>query len=227
MYPRCGPILTRHRPLIRSGDGSSHQVAEFIPGLKYDSTNGYPLLDSLVYNFTFSGNNALPGGYAAYSSGSVTADVHQLSYDGQNRVTKDSSLSGSGFVTYYSYPNSLVIARVLFDGTAANNQIDTFSLSNGNVGGYKVYMPNDAGTSDSLQGNLTYGYSGYANPLISFGNHYYHRAAVGYPEYKRVWRHRGMYIPQYAEQHLRGCRRASCRPYVHVYRLCGQTGEGI
>jgi hypothetical protein len=45
-----------------------------------------------------------------------------------------------------------------------NNQIDTLFLSNGNVSNMRVYYPNDAGTADSLEGNVSFGFTSLTNP---------------------------------------------------------------
>src|ERR1700753_919409 len=44
------------------------------------------------------------------------------------------------------------------------NQLDTLYVSNGNVTDIHVWMPNNAGTADSLEGTLKFGYGGTANP---------------------------------------------------------------
>jgi hypothetical protein len=95
--------------------------------------------------------------------------VHQLYYDGQNRIVKDSGISGTGYVNYISYPGSNIVSRVLFDGTAGNDQVDTVFFTNGNVTSQHIYYPNNAGTTDSLSGSPRYGYSASVNPLYHAG----------------------------------------------------------
>ncbi len=73
-------------------------------------------------------------------------------------------LSGSGFVVYFSYPNGNIATTVLFDGTPQNNQIDTLFISNGNISAAHIYFPNDAGTADSLEAAVKFGYSSNNNP---------------------------------------------------------------
>lgn len=153
-------------------DTTTHQVTTFIQ-YKYDTTSNTPTLDSTIYHFSFSGGSNLPATYTQTVltlTGSTTS-LHQLSYDGQNRITKDTSVSGDGFVTYYSYPTNGVVIDILFDGTPgpSNNEIDSFTVSGSNLSGLKAYYPNAELTADSLEGTLTFSYSGSANPFYHSG----------------------------------------------------------
>ena len=90
--------------------------------------------------------------------------IRLLSYDGQGRISKDTSMSGTGFVAYYTYPSNAIATTVYFEFDHSDHQIDTLYLSNGNISKEKIYYPNDARTADSLEGNTQYNYSGLTNP---------------------------------------------------------------
>jgi hypothetical protein len=140
----------------------SHRLTAFAQYV-YDTSSGYSVSYSSRISFTLPGSGATPSAYT-YSDDQVTADPHKLFYDAQGRIIKDTSLSGSKFVTYYSYPGSNIAITVLFDGTPMNNQIDTLFLGNGNINAQHTYYPNDAMTADSLAGSLKFGYNQIANP---------------------------------------------------------------
>jgi hypothetical protein len=141
---------------------SSKRMATF-QQFEYDSTSGTPSVFSEMIQFTAPGaGSALPPSYV-YTEGSQT-EQHQLSYDGQGRIVRDTSLSGTGSVTYYSYPNGNIAMTSWFDGNPLTNEIDTMYLSNGNISSLHIWLPNDAGTKDSLQGVANYTYSSLANP---------------------------------------------------------------
>lgn len=142
-------------------DGS-HRLTGFAQYV-YDTSSGYSESYSSQISFTLPASGSAPSAYT-YSDDQVTGDQHKLSYDAQGRIIKDTSISGSGFVTYFSYSGSNIAIKVLFDGSPLNNQIDSLFLSNGNIGSQHVYFPNDAGTADSLVGNLQFGYNQIANP---------------------------------------------------------------
>lgn len=151
---------------------SSHRIARFAQ-YSYDTTSGSPVFYYWTADFTLPANGSAPSSYTYnYRAAGIINDVHPLSYDGQGRIIKDSSLSGSGFVTHYSYPNNNIASTVLFDGTPLNNQVDTLFMTNGNIGSERDYFPNNAGTADSLEGNVQVGYASIANPG-------YHAAIAG------------------------------------------------
>lgn len=143
---------------------SLHRLIQFSQ-YDYDSTSGSPMYNSSTVNFTYQDNATSPTRYVYADTllGSYD-DIHILSYDAQGRIAKDTSYSGSGFVTYYSYPNNNPAATVLFEGTPDDNQIDTLFLTNGNVGSEHIYTSNIPGQPDVLDGNVQYGFSSTANP---------------------------------------------------------------
>jgi hypothetical protein len=132
--------------------------------IDYDTTSGSPTYGEIDCYFSYSGTSPTPYGYTIGGN----AEVHQLSYDGQNRISKDtatSTLSGQGYVTYYSYPANAIVSTVYFAGGFLDNQIDTNWISNGNISMEHIYFPNNAGTEDSLEAALQVGYISLLNPL--------------------------------------------------------------
>jgi len=140
---------------------SSHRVAGFIQ-ISHDTTTGTPVQTEVSYIFTLPGSSTPPSGYQ-YTSPAGT-ESHVLSYDNQGRISKD-TCSTTGYVAYFTYPNNNIAITVLFDGSPMNNQIDTLYMSGGNIVKANTWMPNDAGTADSLQGSLNFGYGSVANPM--------------------------------------------------------------
>lgn len=134
---------------------------------QFDSTGGSPQSDSLIFVFSYSGSSPVPASYSfSQPSFGTINEVHNLSYDGQNRITSDICPARTGFVTNYTYPQTNLAATLQFSsGSGLDNQIDTLTLSNGNMSSEIVYYPNDAGTADSLEGTLHFAYSSNGNPL--------------------------------------------------------------
>lgn len=115
--------------------------------------------------FALPGNDAPPTAYTYTTLDNPGAqDLHQLSYDGNGRIIKDTSLSGTGFVAYYTYPSNAIATTVYFDFDVRDHQVDTLFMSNGNISKEKVYYPNAAYTADSLEGSTQYSFSGVTNP---------------------------------------------------------------
>jgi hypothetical protein len=143
---------------------SVHRVDSFIQTI-YDTTSGTPQYNTFTAQFIYQSATAYPSGYNYYDVplGNY-GDYHILSYDPDNRVIKDTSLSGSGYVTWYSYPNNNIAATVLFEGTAENNQIDTLFLTNGNISGAAYYTSDVPGQPDQQQADVRYSYAPTANP---------------------------------------------------------------
>jgi hypothetical protein len=144
---------------------SAHRIARLAQYV-FDSTRGYPLLYGFTVDFALpAGSGSAPTSYTYKNiPASGAADLHLLSYDGQGRIIKDASTSSTHFVTNFSYPNNNIASTTLFDGTPLNRQIDTLFMNNGNIGTEHIYLPNNAGTADSLQGSLQFGYASTANP---------------------------------------------------------------
>ena len=141
----------------------NHNITEFIQ-YSYD-LSGSGAVDSIAITFTYAQNSNVPLTYTyADIANGITNDVHDLYYDGNGRIIKDTSLSGSGFVNYFSYPNNAVASTVLFEGNYNDNQLDTSYTSNGNITSEVFYYSNYTPT-DTLTATLAFGYSSLANPL--------------------------------------------------------------
>jgi YD repeat-containing protein len=156
-------VVTPQKVVIDSfAYDSSHRLASFIQ-TTFDTTSGSPVTGSWSAVFALSaGSSAPPQTYTNNLTG--VTETHQLIYDGQGRIIKDTSLGGSGWVIYFSYPNSNINITALYDGTVANSIADTMTISNGNIGTAQYYAPNNFGTADSLEGVLKFGFSSISNP---------------------------------------------------------------
>lgn len=150
---------------------SAHRLLQLLQ-TKFDTSSGTAVSTVAAAQFMLPATG-LPTGYIySIKSGTLNStEQHTLTFDNQNRVIKDTCAT-SGYVAYYSYPSGNIAATVYFDGSPSNKQIDTLFLSNGNVATANTWMPNNAGTADSLQGSLKFGYSGLANPA-------YHSSITG------------------------------------------------
>ena len=140
---------------------SAHRLTAFYQ-LKYDTVGGIAAKANTSVIFALPGGSAPATGYT-YTSSTGT-QLHTLTYDNQGRVIKD-TCSGTGYVASFSYPNSNIAIKVLFDGKPMDNQIDTLFMSSGNISKANTWMPNNAGTADSLQGSLNFGYGSISNPF--------------------------------------------------------------
>jgi hypothetical protein len=141
---------------------SAHRVASYMQ-FEYDTSTGTP--NSANWSAIFSlpaGSSAPPASYTNNLTG--VTELHQLTYDAQSRIVKDSSLGSSGWVIYFSYPANEIAITALWDGTIGNSMVDTLFLTNGNIGSVHAYGPNNAGTADSLEQSIKYGFSGISNP---------------------------------------------------------------
>jgi len=168
-YLSSATSVTAGTRIVDSFDyDSAHRITQLIQ-TKYDTSTGTAITTVASTQFALAAGTNPPTGYTYTIGGNAV--IHTLTYDNQGRILKDTCPT-TGFVTYYSYPGGNIAATTLFDGTAMNNQIDTLYLSGGNVATANTWMPNNAGTADSLQGSLKFGYSGLANPM-------YHQAITG------------------------------------------------
>jgi len=142
---------------------SVHRVVAFLQSV-YDSTKGSSLSSGFYTYFAYSGGSSLPYAYTQTINGFSFTDKHLLTYDGQGRIVRDTSLSGSGFVCHYAYPGDNIASTLLFDGSPGNNQIDTLFLTGGNIHSGHIYYPNTEGGADSLSAVFQFGFTAYANP---------------------------------------------------------------
>jgi hypothetical protein len=143
---------------------SAHRLDSFVQTV-YDTSSGIPEYGTFQVQFIYQGANVYPSYYNLYDTlqGNY-GDYHLLSYDGQGRISKDTSLSGSGYVDYFTYPNNNIASTVLWEGTADNNQIDTLFITNGNISAEHIYTSDIPGQPDVSQGAVNYGFSSIPNP---------------------------------------------------------------
>jgi hypothetical protein len=141
---------------------SSHRVASFLQ-FENDTTSGNIATGNWSAVFSLpAASSAPPTTYTNTLTG--TSELHQLLYDGQGRIIEDSSTGTSGWIIYFSYPGNNIAITALFDGTIADGFVDTLFPSGGNISNVHVYGPNNAGTADSLEAAIKFGYSSIANP---------------------------------------------------------------
>lgn len=144
---------------------TAHRLDSFMM-FTYDTTAGNPQFNNITLRFIYNGSNNYPSYYYQYDSayGNTGGDYHVLSYDAQNRITKDTSLSGSGYVAWYSYPNNNLAATVLWEGTLQDNWMDTLYMANGNIGSEVIYDAPIPGQPDVLEATAHIAYDSVANP---------------------------------------------------------------
>jgi hypothetical protein len=131
----------------------------------YDTTSGIPQYNTWTVQFLYQGDDTRPSYYNYFDIPlGGFGDYHLLSYDASSRITKDTSFSGSGFVTYYSYPNNNIAGTTLFEGTAETNLMDTLYIQNDNLVREVVYIPIIPGQPDQLLGSDSYTPTTTANP---------------------------------------------------------------
>jgi hypothetical protein len=142
---------------------TSHHITALFRYI-YDTTQGPPILDSGSAVFSFQPNAAVPDGYLYNDLYEGYYNVsHQLTYDGQNRIIKDTAIGGSGFVTYYTYSAGLIAANTYNNGTF-DDQSDSLFFTNGNLSEERVYYNNYTQTADSLAGDIHYSYGSHTSP---------------------------------------------------------------
>ena len=119
----------------------------------------------VTYNFNFPSNSNMPDSYT-YSYNDGASDVHTLTFDGQGRITKDTSLSGSNYVSYFVYSGNMVICHIFFGGDLSSDAFsDTLVYTDGNMTNQKVWAWDPGGNGEwEDQANLIYGHSTAANP---------------------------------------------------------------
>ncbi|HLX94082.1 MAG TPA: hypothetical protein VKR32_20505 [Puia sp.] len=147
---------------------SSQRIASLLI-YAFDTSGAYTGADSIRIDFNLSPSGP-PASYVFtdYVAGPAN-DLHQLTYDDQNRVIEDTSLSGTGYINHFSYPANEITSSVFFTGTSnfENSILDTLSVSGGNIVHENDYAPNNDLTADSLEVSVNYGYSAYPNPAYN------------------------------------------------------------
>lgn len=111
-------------------------------------------------DFSFSGSSTLPDSYV-YSDNGGNQETHQLTFDGQGRITIDTCAT-SHFVTHYTYSGNYIICTILFEGTMDDAQIDSLLVTDGNFTAEKIWGTDNG--SWEKQGDVTFGHATAANP---------------------------------------------------------------
>ncbi|HET6254358.1 MAG TPA: hypothetical protein VFE32_09800 [Puia sp.] len=131
----------------------------------YDTTSGSPMFNTWMVQFAYQGADTRPSWYNYYDQPlGGYGDYHLLSYDTDDRIAKDTSLSGSGYVTYFSYPNNNIAATTFYEGTPDNNLIDTLYVGSGNIDREAVYFSDIPGQPDVQEANVHFTDASTANP---------------------------------------------------------------
>jgi len=177
----------KSRPTTGGGSGSSNPSNNSYLSSVLNNTPLAPIVDSFTYDnsnrltkitiiansskshlsgestvtFSYSGSNPTPVSYIINNPNQSTSS-HQLNYDGQNRITKDSTLDGTGLVTYWSYSNGNIVSAT--KSGSSEQMIDTLFFTNGNVTANHSYIANNAGTVDTLLSSSQYTYTTIVNP---------------------------------------------------------------
>jgi hypothetical protein len=151
------------------GYDTGKRVTSFVQYV-FDSTQGSPHAGHTTMMFSYANSNSVvPASYTATYLGGATNEVHQLYYDNQNRIIKDTaSAAGSGFkVTYYAYSNNSIISTVLFDGTYDDTQVDTMFLNNGNIAQTNIYYHQSPDSAYTILSFSSYNNPGYHSAIAS------------------------------------------------------------
>lgn len=131
---------------------------------KYDTTSGSPAVDSILVSFTYSGGHTGPDSYMLSRPSVGFSETHQLSYDGQNRLLKDTTVNGSGNFALFSYPGTDQACNFNYGNSPGTIKSDTLFITNGNVSSLRVYVANSAGTGDTIFSVMNFAHSSYPNP---------------------------------------------------------------
>lgn len=120
---------------------------------------------SSTVTFSYAGSNTFPASYTIVNSFDQKSHLHQLYYDGQNRIIKDTALDNSGFVKTLSYPNGNIASRI-YGGSGGGQILDTLFLTNGNVTVEHSYIFDNTETErqDTVFNSIKFTYSTVVNP---------------------------------------------------------------
>ncbi|MBN9380401.1 MAG: hypothetical protein J0H74_06530 [Chitinophagaceae bacterium] len=129
-----------------------------IGSIKIDGSNP----STSTVTFSYAGNSTAPASYTVVNSFDQKSHLHQLQYDGQNRIIKDTALDNSGYATTWTYPNGNIAARL---NSGSDGQIlDTLFLTNGNITAQYTYLVGNTGRPDTVVNSTTSTYSSIVNP---------------------------------------------------------------
>jgi hypothetical protein len=137
-----------------------------------DSTNGPVITDSASYSFAWTSGATGPASYTVSSlvNGGFPApmETHQLYYDNQNRIIKDSLMSGgdgSRIVALYGYNGNLLTIDLFSNtGSYLEYEKDTLSISGSNISKLSNHWDLSSNQFTTYQ-QYTYGNS--PNPLYN------------------------------------------------------------
>lgn len=160
---------------------SDTQIAE-IRIRKYDTLSVLTYIDSTIYSFRLDRNDGLPSYYEkkghiqlGLNRYHITTEKHELLYDNQRRLIKDSMTSnvtsegnnaGIDVDLYIYSENYIAVKRV---GKSNYGDVvayrDTIFLNNSNVSAHKIYYTGGGGSE--LQESSAFQTSIYANPYYN------------------------------------------------------------
>jgi hypothetical protein len=145
----------------------------------YDSSGGASsvYVDTGSYAFVVNPSTGLPSSYTMlwYKSalGVSEDEIHNLVYDSQNRLIKDTlasnlvSANDAHLVDYYSYSGSNIVGNAYSQGSSDSiSYTDTITLNNGNVMRQAAYT-GDLSNNFQVEFTTVNGYTTYANPLYN------------------------------------------------------------
>lgn len=135
----------------------------------YDSSSGTPKFNNWMVQFIYQDTlSPSPSWYNYYDIPlGGYGDYHLLSYDAQGRISKDTSLSGSGYVTFFAYPNNEIAITTFYEGTPADNMMDTLFLRSGDLWQQTLYLSIVPGQPDQEAGTAAYTGASAANPAYN------------------------------------------------------------
>ncbi len=160
---QTAPVITK---TVRNFTYDQNQELGAVHTHTYDTLGGQAFLDTSLITYPSSSPTTPPASYdITWVMGSVNpvqgaSEHHLLSYDAQNRIVKDSISSKTDisnptpklYTTNFIYANSNIIAQYLYQnpsGPDINSMVslDTFMLSNGNLGNTIQYNVQPGDTS--------------------------------------------------------------------------------
>ncbi len=137
-----------------------------------DSTNGPVITDSASYSFTWTTGTAGPVSYTLTSlvngRPAVPMETHQLAYDNQNRIIKDSLMSGGDSLrvaAHYGYIGNLITIDLFsYNGNYIEYEKDSLTLTGSNISKFSNHWDLSSTMFTNYE-QYTYGNS--PNPLYN------------------------------------------------------------
>jgi hypothetical protein len=162
---------------------AAQQIAHF-SWYEYDTSGGVANQDSVGYDFAINTTTNLPSSYTMTgwesSLSNSYVETHDLFYDGQGRLVKDTAITGQNnpgdsAANYFSYTANRIIVREysMYAYDTVNlttgwgcTTVDTINLVNGNIVDQEEYDQNGADWILNYSYTIN-GFSNYANPLYN------------------------------------------------------------